>query len=133
VIVVDSSGWLEFLTDSALADVYAKHLRQPGAVLTPTIVLYEVYKHARRLLSEEAAIDAVAAMHKTQIVPLTDELALLAADLSLAHRLPMADAIVLATAQAHGADLVTSDADFRDVPGVLYIAKKSSGLPVRKR
>ena len=58
-------------------------------------------------------------------MPLTDELALVAADLSLAHKLPMADSIVLATAQAHGADVVTSDADFADIPGVVYIPKKA--------
>lgn len=124
MIVVDSSGWLEFLTDGAVADEYAKHLRQLGSVLTPTVVIYEVYKHAKRLLSEEAAVDAVAAMQKTRVVALTDELALVAADLSLAHKLPMADAIVLATAQAHEADVLTSDADFADLPGVIYIAKK---------
>jgi len=93
-------------------------------VITPTIVIYEVYKHAKRLLSEEAAVDAVAVMQKTRVVPLTDELALVAADLSLAHKLPMADAIVLATAQAHEADVVTSDADFADISGVVYIPKK---------
>lgn len=124
MIVVDSSGWLEFLTDGTLADEYAKRLRQPATVLTPTIVIYEVYKHAKRLLSEEDAVDAVAAMQKTHVVPLTDELALVAADLSLAHKLPMADAIVLATAQAHDADVVTSDADFADIARVVYIPKK---------
>jgi len=124
LIVVDSSGWLEFLTDGDLADEYAARLRQPAAVLTPTIVMYEVYKHAKRLLSEEAAVDAVAAMQKTRVVPLSDELALVAADLSLAHKLPMADAIVLATAQAHDADVVTSDADFAKIAGVTYLPKK---------
>jgi predicted nucleic acid-binding protein len=93
-------------------------------VITPTIVIYEVYKHAKRLRSEEDAVDAVAAMQKTRVVPLTDELALIAADLSIAHKLPMADAIVLATAQAHNADVVTSDSDFEGIPGVVYIPKK---------
>ena len=124
MIVVDSSGWLEFLTDGVLAEEYAKRLRQPTSVLTPTIVLYEVYKHAKRLLSEQDAVDAVSAMQKTQVVPLSDELALVAADLSLAYKLPMADAIVLATAQAYDADVITSDVDFADIPGVVYIPKK---------
>ncbi|HUR81135.1 MAG TPA: type II toxin-antitoxin system VapC family toxin [Thermoanaerobaculia bacterium] len=122
---MDSSGWLEFLTDGILADEFARHLRPATSVITPTIVVYEVYKHAKRLLPREAALDAVAAMHKTQIVPLTDELAVMAADLSIAHKLPMADAIVLATAQIHEARVVTSDADFANVPGVMYIPKKS--------
>jgi predicted nucleic acid-binding protein len=125
VIVIDSSGWLEFLTDGPVADEYAKYLRKTAEVVTPTIVIYEVYKRAKRVLGEEEAIDAVAAMQKTQVVPLTDELALIAADLSLLHKLPMADAIVLATAQAHDADVVTSDGDFKDLPRVNYIPNKN--------
>jgi len=123
VIVVDSSGWLEFLTDGPLADQFATRLRQPSAVITPTIVMYEVYKHSKRLRGEDGALDAVAAMQKTRVVPLSDELALVAADLSLALKLPMADAIVLATARLHEAEVVTSDVDFEGVPGVTYIPK----------
>lgn len=125
MIVVDSSGWLEFLTDGLLADEYARRLRQPATVITPTIVMYEVYKHSKRLRGEEGALDAVAAMQKTLVVPLNDELALIAADLSIEHKLPMADAIVLATARMYEADVVTSDSDFDGVPGVTYIPKKT--------
>jgi len=86
--------------------------------------MYEVYKHAKRLGTEEDAVDAVAAMQKTKVVPLTNTIALVAADLGLAHKLPMADAIVLATALMYGVEVVTSDADFEGVPGVVYIAKR---------
>lgn len=127
MMVVDSSGWLEFLTDGPLANEYARRLRQPAAVITPTIVMYEVYKHSKRLRGEDGALDAVAAMQKTRVVPLNDELALVAADLSLEHKLPMADAIVLATARLYEAEVVTSDADFEDVAGVTYIPKPKPG------
>ena len=127
MIVVDSSGWLEFLTDGPLAEEYSTRLRQPAGVITPTIVMYEVYKHSKRLRGEEGGLDAVAAMQKTRVIPLNDELALNAADLSLAHKLPMADAIVLATGQMYEAEVITSDADFEGVPGVTYIPKKQSG------
>ena len=123
MIVVDSSGWLEFLTDGPLADEYASRLRHTASVVTPTIILYEVYKHAKRLRGEDGALEAAAAIQKTTVVPLNDELALVAADLSLEHKLPMADAIILATARMYGADIVTSDADFDGVPGVTYLPK----------
>jgi predicted nucleic acid-binding protein len=41
--------------------------------------------------------------------------------LALRHGLAMADAIVYATAQDHGAQLVTGDADLKDLPGVVYV------------
>ena len=121
MIVVDSSGWLQFLTDGPLADEYARRLRHPAAVITPTIVIYEVYKHSKRLHGEDGALDSVAAMRKTQVVPLNEELALIAADLSLETKLPMADAIILATARMFNAEVITSDADFEGIRGVTFI------------
>lgn len=49
-------------------------------------------------------------------MPLTESIALTAADLSLDRRLAMADAIVYATAVLHPADLVTSDSDSSACP-----------------
>ena len=41
MIVVDSSGWIEFFTDGPLADQYASRLRKLTAVVTPVIVTRE--------------------------------------------------------------------------------------------
>jgi toxin FitB len=127
VIVIDSSGWIEFFTDGPLADEYAAQLRKMPSVVTPVIVLYEVYKRLKRDLSEDDAIIAVSAMQRSVVVPVDQELALLAADLSLEHSLAMADAIVLATARRFSADLMTSDRDFEGIPGVIYLPKKPAG------
>lgn len=124
MIVLDSSGWLEFFADGPHAGKFASHLRQPANVITPTVAMYEVYKWIKRERSEEEAVDAVATMKKTNVVDLTEELALTAADLSLAHRLAMADSMMLAAARAHKAELVTTDAGFEGVPGVTVFSKK---------
>jgi predicted nucleic acid-binding protein len=123
VIVVDSSGWVEFFTDGSLADEYAAKLRNLSAVVTPVIILYEVYKRLKRDLSEDDAIVAVSAMQRTRVVPVTAELALTAADLSLEHGLAMADAMILTTARMYSAELVTSDRDFEQIPGVTYLRR----------
>lgn len=121
--LVDSSGWLEFFTGGTLASKYAAHLSNLSAVLTPTVVLYEVYKKVRRERSEEEALIVAAQMQKTFLVPLSETLALSAAEISIGHRLAMADAIVYATALLHRAEVVTSDADLRKLTGVTYLAK----------
>lgn len=126
MIVVDSSGWVEFFTDGPLADRYALKLRNIASVVMPVIVLYEVYKRLKRDVSEDEAVVAVAAMQRAQLVPVTGELALTAADLSLEYGLAMADALILATARMYRAELVTSDRDFRDVPGVTYLPKHAT-------
>lgn len=125
--LIDSSGWLEFFTDGPLAEKYASYLSGPSQILTPTVVLYEVYKKIRRERGEEDSLVAAAHLRKTQIVQLTDTIAMRAAELSLEYRLAMADAMVYATATLHGVLLVTSDSDFFPdsvpLPGVLYLEK----------
>jgi len=122
-MLIDSSGWLEFFTDGPLASDYASRLKDLRAVVTPTIVLYEVYKVIKRQRGEEEALAAVAQMGKSRLIPLTDTIALTAADVSLTHQLAMADAIVYATALTEGVKLITSDADLAPLPGVSYLRK----------
>lgn len=121
--LIDSSGWIEFFTDGPLASAYASHLKELKNVVTPTVVLYEVYKIIKRQRSEEEALAAAAQMGKTHLVPLTDAIALTAADVSLAHGIAMADAIVYATAMTEKAKVLTSDEDLADLPGVTYLKK----------
>jgi predicted nucleic acid-binding protein len=127
--VVDSSGWLEFFADGPLAESYAAHLADLAQVLTPVIVLYEVYRWLKRERGDEEAIIAAAQIAKTQVVPVTVTLALTAADLGLEHGLPMADSLVYATAVSMGAELITSDGDFASLPGVTYLAKPKPDPP----
>ncbi len=125
MIVVDSSGWIEYFTEGPNAKRYGRYLEKPADLLTPTIVLYEVYKLIKRERTEEEALLAAAQIQKTRMAPLSESLALTAADLSLERRLAMADAIVYATAQAEGAELVTGDRDLQGLPGVTYLPKAS--------
>lgn len=46
----------EFFTGGPLADRYAAYLTPRYQVITPTIVLYEVYKKIRRERGEETAL-----------------------------------------------------------------------------
>ncbi len=118
MVVLDSSGWIEYFTDGPKAAAYARYLEGREPILTPTVVVYEVYKKIKRERGEDLALLCLSQLSKTELVPLDQPTALLAADLSLELSLPMADAFVLATARMQGAQLVTSDADFRGIAGV---------------
>ena len=125
--VVGSSGWLEYFADAPNAAFFAPAVEATRELLVPTLSLYEVFKRVLQQRGEGEALQAVALMQQGQIVELTAPLALAAAKASIEHRLPMADSIMLATAQAHGAILWTQDADFERIAGVKYVAKKPVG------
>jgi predicted nucleic acid-binding protein len=122
--VVDSSGWLEYFADGPNADFFAPALESVSDLLVPTLSLYEVFKKVLQQRGEGDALQAVAVMIQGQVIYLDVDLALSAAKVSTELKLPMADSVMLATAQAHGATLWTQDADFEEIAGVQYIAKR---------
>ena len=122
--LVDSSGWIEYFTDGPLADEFAPFLEGIEEVTTPTLVIFEVYRVIRRERSEEEAMEAVAQMQKSRVVDLDQFIALSAAEVSIEHRLAMADAIVYATARTHQTELVTADSDFDGLSGARVFSKR---------
>jgi predicted nucleic acid-binding protein len=91
----------------------------------PTIVQLELSKWLVREAGEEQADQVIAYTQKCIVVPMDTTIALLAADLHREHKLATADAIVYATAQQLGAELLTCDAYFKGLPSVVLFAKTS--------
>lgn len=121
--VVDSSAWIEYLSDGPNAEAFKDPIEEGETLIVPSIALFEVYRHVLRHVGQDEALTVVAAMRSGSSVVLDDGLALEAAELSIETRLPLADSVVLATARSLGAELWTQDSDFEGMPGVRYIPK----------
>ena len=122
--VVDSSAWLEYFADGPNASAFAQAVEATDELIVPTICLYEVFKSVLRQRGESAALSAIALMRQGRVVALSERIALLAADLSLQAKLPMADSVILATARVHRAHIWTQDADFDGLDDVTFVAKE---------
>lgn len=123
--VVDTSAWLEWLSDSALGRKVGLELPSTDGWIVPTIVQYELARCLTREVSEDAADDTIAFSTECVVTSLSTRLAVQAAEIAKDHALAMADAIIYATAVAMGADLLTCDAHFAKLPRVVYVAKGS--------
>jgi len=121
--VVDSSGWLEYFADGKNADFFADAIEDTSSLIVPVISIYEVFKRILQQRDEDEALKAVGIMSQGKVVELDLSLSLLSARLSYEYKLPMADSIILATAQANDATLLTQDVDLKGKPGVRYIVK----------
>lgn len=110
MIGIDSYGWIERFTDGSKAQQYNRIIDKvrPDEIITSVVVLYEVYRKIKQAKGEELALEAVAALNQTKLVPVDQTLSLEAADYSLTHGLHFADALIYATSRHFEAELYTT-------------------------
>ena len=121
--VVDTSAWIEWLTGSPLRDQLAAHIPVRSHCVFPTIIQLELAKWLARERGEERVDQMVAFTQKCVVVPVDTRIAMRSVAVHRQYKLATADAIVYATAQEYGADLVTCDAHFENLPKVILIRK----------
>lgn len=118
-LVLDSSCWIEYLRDTPRAELFAPAAENPGQLIVPIVTIYEVTKKLRCELSAKVAAYAESLMCRGRVV----DVDLVLCRAAIAHALPLADSLIYATAQAHGATLWTQDRHFEGLSGVNYFAK----------
>lgn len=121
--LVDTSAWIEWLIGSPTGDIVARHLPEQPDWLVPTMVQLELAKWLAREAGEDKADQVIAFTQLCQVVPLDTGIALAVAETCHEHGLATADAIILATARAYSAPLITCDAHFDGLPDVTLIRK----------
>jgi len=123
LIGIDSYGWIERFTNGPKAQQYNRLIDKvrPDEIVTSVVVLYEVYRKVKQVKGEELALEAVAALSQTKVVPIDQTLSLEAADYSLSHGLHFADALIYATSRHFEAELHTSDEDMKGLKDVIFV------------
>ncbi|MFO1102342.1 MAG: type II toxin-antitoxin system VapC family toxin [Methylocystis sp.] len=124
--LVDTSAWIEWLIGSPTGKSLESAIPSRDEWLVPTIVQLELFKWMSREADEDKAEQVIAFTQLCTVATLDTKIALTAAELCSKHHLATADAIIYATSLEHGADVLTCDAHFKNLPGVLYVAKAKS-------
>ncbi len=119
--VVDSSGWIEYLSRGRNLDAFVEPIYNSDELLVPSVVISEVFRRIYRMFDEEEAYNAVSRMLVNTVVNLDANIAVLTGELSIVHRLALADSIIYSTARVYSATLWTQDSDFEGLEGVRYI------------
>ena len=119
--VVDSSGWIEYLSRGRNFDAFIEPIYNSDELLVPSVVISEVFRRIHRMFNEEEAYNAISRMLVNTVVNLDTNIAVLTGELSIEHRLALADSIIYATARSYSATLWTQDSDFEGLEDVRYI------------
>lgn len=121
--IVDSSGWISVVTHGQHAEVFLSVI-EGGAVVVPSISIFEVTKRIRQLASDKEARQVEAHMRRFKVIELTADRAAQASRLSSDLKMPMADSIIYAAALELKATLWTQDDDFKGKRAVKYLTLK---------
>ena len=121
--LVDSCGWLEYVTGGANADFFETALLDTGNLIVPTLCMYEVGKRMLITQGQAAALEVLEMMQKCRVVQLAPDDYFAAAKTSVTYKLAMADALIWQTAQSFGAILYTQDGGLKNMTGVKFQLK----------
>lgn len=118
--LLDSFAWIEYFIGSNRGAKVKGYVEGKEPLYTPSICLTEIKsRYLRDGKDPTTRIELIA--ERSFIVPLNQEIALLAADIKQKHKLHTVDAIIYATAQHKDLNLVTGDQHFKDLPNVEII------------
>ena len=123
--VVDTSAWVEWLIGGPLKKMLLKEFPDKEQCVVPTIVQLELAKWLAREVGEDEADQVIAFTQKCVVASLDSRIALSAAGLHRQYKLATTDAVVYATALEYGADVLTCDAHFEKLPGIVLIRKSA--------
>ncbi|MBI2445860.1 type II toxin-antitoxin system VapC family toxin [Candidatus Micrarchaeota archaeon] len=117
MIVLDSFAWIEYFNGSAAGQHVQQWLLSKKPVATPATCLTEIKrKRIREGRPWQKEMKAISLL--SQVIPLTEAIALRAGDVSEVH---FADALVYATALHLGGTLLTGDGHFKGLPHVEFL------------
>ena len=122
--LVDSCGQLEYFADGPNAAFFAPAIENIDELIVPTLSVLEVFKKVLQQRGEGAALQSVALMQQGHVIDLDISIAVAAAKIGLEMKLPLADAVILATAKIRNAVVWTQDADFKNIDGVKFVNRR---------
>jgi toxin FitB len=122
--LVDSCGWLEYFADGSNAAFFAPAIENTGDLIVPTISILEVFKRVLQQKGEDAALQVTALMQQGLVIDLDSGIAVNAAKISHDMKLPLADAVIVATSRIHSAVIWTQDSDLKGIEGVKFVNKR---------
>lgn len=121
-VLVDSWAWVEYFKGS-VAEKGKEIIESKEQMLVSTINISEVYLFLLRNNPSEADKLIKFVMDSSFVIPVETKISIKAAKIKHNHKIGLADAIVIATAEENNAEILTGDDDFKNMKNVIYIGK----------
>ena len=124
-VLIDSWAWIEYFRGSKYGEKVKKYIEGKEKAIISVINIAEVYRWILRFYDEEIAKEKINVMkERCFIIPVDEEIAIMAAKIRHEEKLGLGDTIIYATAKKEGAILLTRDNDFKDKENVIFIEER---------
>lgn len=115
--LVDSSLWLAYLFNGEFKDI----IESEEILLLSVLSLFEI---KRKILKDKLTENKLRASiefikKRSLVLPINEEIAQNAAEISIKHKLPAIDSLIYSTTILNNAELYTLDNDFRGLKNVV--------------
>ena len=121
-VLIDSWTWIEYWRGGTHSARAAKYIEGSETAVLSAVNVVEILFWVLRHYDEKRAEEKRGTLRKRCfLIPLDETMAVDAAKTRRNLKLSLADSIILATARAQDAKLVTGDKDFKSLPDILYI------------
>jgi len=117
--VYDTRFFVEYFYsgDAGFLRRLKEDLRAVRERMVSALTIHEIYRvNLEREGREVAILRSETIRRDFNVVDVDYETAVRSAELRSKHRIPMADSVIVATAQIHGCPLVSDDAHFKQIP-----------------
>lgn len=125
--VIDSSAWIELLTEGPKAKEVAVTIEAADALVVPAAVLAEVHHWLLQETDPARALVAVASLRQGEMVPVDESLAMKSAELAHDQGIGVIQAMVVATARQRNARVLSMD------PALARLAEVEWIVPGKKK
>lgn len=121
-VLIDSWTWIEYWRGGVHSERAAEYIEGSETAVLSAVNLVEIFFWVLRHYDEKRAVEKRETLRRRCfLIPLDETIAVDAAKTRRNLKLSLADSIILATARAQDAKLVTGDKDFKSLPDILYI------------
>jgi len=121
-VLIDSWAWIEYFRGSKSGEKVKKYIEGKEKAIISAINIAEVYRWILRFYDEKIAEEKIEVMkERCFVIPVDEEIAVMAAKIKHEEKLGLGDAIIYATAKKEKAILLTGDSDFRNKKNVIFI------------
>ncbi len=121
-VLIDSWTWIEYWRGGIHSEKAAEYVEGSENAVLSAVNLVEIFFWVLKHYDEKRAAEKRDTLRRRCfLIPLDETIAVDAAKTKQSLKLSLADSIILATARAQDAKLVTGDKDFKTLPDTVYI------------